>query len=506
LPLLADNIRITQRPTVKELPLDIAGSFWLDNPIGNIEIVGADVPNVSITAETTITGANRAAAKEGEEQTKVVFNCDSHMCLVRSLFPSNHDPHWTPSVNYVVRVPRTVHVRLASKSAEKIHVTGIMGNVTVKAFNGTITLDDVRGPSIVETVNGRVVYNFPAKPMSNVQVSAINAMIEVHLPSDSNFEWIGESLRNDFTTTFPARVRFTPGATNAFHASINAPNGPTITTATAMGSVRMIANGARAVDARSIFQQVVDPNFFAGPPAHDAPLIRQIQLPVVTSNFIYDVDIADLHVSEVRGDAQLTARAGSLELDRVFGDCSIESRGGPFNLGEIMGRLNVHTAVGNITIRAARLGGSAATDGGMIRVLYTGGPMTLRSGGGDIIVRQAGGAIVAETRSGDINITMDPTQKSTHIDAKTLRGNVVLNLTPTFAADVDATVLTSDPDADVLKSDFNGLAIRREQIGSKTKVHAVGKINGGGERVEIYSNEGTISISSQIGPTLTPVP
>jgi DUF4097 and DUF4098 domain-containing protein YvlB len=272
-----------------------------------------------------------------------------------------------------------------------------------------------------------------------------------------------------------------------------------------MGSVRMIANGARMADARSIFQQVAE-NAIAGPPAPNAPLIRQIQLPVITSSFVYDVDIADLHVSEVRGDAQLTARAGSLELDRVFGDCSIESRGGPFTLGEIMGRLNVHTAVGNITVRAARLGGSAATDGGTIRVLYSGGPMTLRSGGGDIILRQAGGAVIAETRSGDINITMDPTQKSTHIDAKTLRGNVTINLTPTFAADVDATVLTSDPDADVLKSDFNGFSIRKEQVGSKTKVHAVGKINGGGERVELYSSEGTISITSQTGPTLTPVP
>jgi hypothetical protein len=50
--------------------------------------------------------------------------------------------------------------------------------------------------------------------------------------------------------------------------------------------------------------------------------------------------------------------------------------------------------------------------------------------------------------------------------------------------------------------DFNGLTVRREQVGKKTRIHATGKINGGGERVELYAEEGDIHISAQ---TIAPV-
>ena len=87
-----------------------------------------------------------------------------------------------------------------------------------------------------------------------------------------------------------------------------------------------------------------------------------------------------------------------MELGAVFGQCNVASLGGPLNLGDIMGALFAHTGAGDIIVRAARLGGQVTTDGGLMRVIFAGGPMTLRSGGGDIIVRQASAAIDTETR------------------------------------------------------------------------------------------------------------
>jgi hypothetical protein len=85
---------------------------------------------------------------------------------------------------------------------------------------------------------------------------------------------------------------------------------------------------------------------------------------------------------------------------------------------------------------------------------------------------------------------------------RTLQGNIVLNVSPRFAADIDATILTSDPDANEMHIDFNGITVRREQVGNKTRIHATGRINGGGERVELYAEEGDIHISAQ---TITPL-
>ena len=167
------------------------------------------------------------------------------------------------------------------------------------------------------------------------------------------------------------------------------------------------------------------------------------------------------------------------------------------NLGDIIGPLYAHTGAGDILVQAARQGGQLTTDGGLIRVIYAGGPMLLRSGGGDIIVRQTSGSIDATTTSGDITLTGDPRHKTLKITARTMQGNVILNVSPRFGADIDATILTSDPDVNEMHIDFTGLTVRREQVGAKTRIRATGKINGGGERVELYAEEGDIHISAQ---------
>ncbi|MDQ6800930.1 MAG: hypothetical protein M3041_08850, partial [Acidobacteriota bacterium] len=73
---------------------------------------------------------------------------------------------------------------------------------------------------------------------------------------------------------------------------------------------------------------------------------------------------------------------------------------------------------------------------------------------------------------------------------------IVINLSPKYGADIDAVILTTDPEANSIHSDFAGLQIKSEQVGSKTRIHATGKVNGGGERVELYAEEGDIHISN----------
>lgn len=505
LPLGAAQKVYVDAPITRTYTLDLAGSFWIDNPEGSIEIIGVEGTSATITAVRTTVALDKDALEEAHDNTRLSFECGPHQCFVRTLAPSVRSPRWSSSVKWTARVPKTVHVRVAAKrSADTIRVANIMGNVTVSAFSGIITLDNVSGASIVESVNGRVVYNYPNKPVSHVQITAINADIEVHLPADSNFDWVADTLRRDLWTNLPLRGRW---AGRVFRGSVNAPGGPTLTTSTTLGHVAVLANGATLADARSVRsiapepgqqqQPVGDQSMISPQPPHMA----RVQLPTAPSGLVITERLADINIGEARGVLHVYTGAGAIELGTVYGDCTATSLGGPINITEAMANLVAHTNAGDILVRAARVGGTITTDGGLVKVLYTGGPTTLKSGGGDIIVRQAAGPIDAETRSGDITINSDPTQKTQRISAHTGRGNVTLNLSPRFGADVDATVFTSDNDADAIYSDFPGLQIRKEQVGARTKVHATGKINGGGERVELFVEDGTIHISSS---TATP--
>jgi len=57
--------------------------------------------------------------------------------------------------------------------------------------------------------------------------------------------------------------------------------------------------------------------------------------------------------------------------------------------------------------------------------------------------------------------------------------------------------LTDDAEANRIHSDFN-LTVRREMANGKTRLHATGKINGGGDRLELFAEDGSINISSQV--------
>ena len=217
------------------------------------------------------------------------------------------------------------------------------------------------------------------------------------------------------------------------------------------------------------------------------------------------VPIGSIEVGRIEGFARVDTGAGAVKLDSVLGEANVVSLGGPLNLGDIYRALTAHTDAGDILVRGALEGGNISTGGGTIRLLYAGGATTLRTGGGDIIVRQASAAIDAETTSGDITINADPNSKTEHFEAKSLQGNIVLNVSPRFAADIEATIITSNPDANTVHSDFPGLTMHRDQVNGKTRIRAIGKINGGGQKVQLSASEGNIHINSQTANPITVV-
>jgi DUF4097 and DUF4098 domain-containing protein YvlB len=479
----------------KEFPLNIGGSFKLENGPGNVEIIGHDAPTLLVTATTVITGPDDAAVAEGRRSTILGFFGDAQTRVVRTLVPAIRVTNWSVAVHYSVRVPRTAHVNVVSTTSEKLRVSNIIGNVFVKSFNGTMLLDRVGGATVAESVNGSIVFDPVNGPEANVQLSTINGNIVVAVAPDANFEWSGETVRGDFRTTVNG-VRARLLDRNTLRAGVNAPGGPTLVTASMMGNVYLLRKGTKTEQAQSVRAgQTIEPA-----PRPNIPTFRQDS---VQGPYLYTTTLGNIYIREVRGGARLSTGAGEVQVDSVIGAVHVQSMGGPLRLGNILGNVDARTEAGDILVNAAREGGTIATGGGIIRLLYTGGATNLVSGGGDIMVRQAAGPIDARTESGDINITVQPTAKTQKVTARTGKGSIVLNVSPRFGADIDATVLTSDPNANTITSELAGLTIRREQVGSKTRIRATGKVNGGGEKVELTSEEGGVQIITRAGSPLT---
>jgi DUF4097 and DUF4098 domain-containing protein YvlB len=488
-----------------EFQIDPDGTLWIENPLGNIDVVGGDGPTVVISVQKTITGTDQPAIAEGRQQTQILTTGDKRMRFIRTVLPVLHTARWRSSVAYTVRVPRGIQVKIASNSSDRIKVSAMAGSVTVKNTNGTIVLEALTGPIDVDSVNGSVMYELNGRPAANTQLSTINGQIQVTVPGDASFHWVADTLRGDIMTTMPVHGRFS-GTT--YRGNVNAINrGPTVTTAAMMGNIFILRKGTQTGQARSVRSlpemaggQQAPPMIQAGP-----AIVPRFQRPIIEGDFTYATSLGNVWVDSVRGFAKVETGAGEVHLGTVAGECTIVSLGGPIDLGDIFGPVNAETKAGDIIARALRAGGTLTTGGGMIRVLYGAGPLHLHSGGGDITVRQASGAISADTRSGDITINLEPVVKTQTIEARTAQGNIILNVSSRFAADIDATVMISDDSDNPIRTDFTGLSIRRDQVGGRTRVHATGKINGGGDRIELYAEEGDIQITGQsVNPLLSP--
>ncbi|HEX7707377.1 MAG TPA: DUF4097 family beta strand repeat-containing protein [Thermoanaerobaculia bacterium] len=482
----------------QKFPLVAGGVVALENPVGNIEIVGGESTNVEVIAVTTISGASAAAVDEGKRQTSVIVGGNDRTRVFRVAIGPQVGPEWSSQVSWRVRVPSSASVRVVSRASDRIRIHGVRGSVHVKNFNGMVLLHDSPGHSVVDSVNGAIVYTTSQPPTGNVMLKTLNGSVTATVPQNADFRWVADTARGDIRTNLPARGAFF-GTT--FRGSINAPGGPTLTTSSLMGNVQLLASGTSAQDAQSL--KAMPATVVTARGESQAPAEGTVRQATIRQSFTYATNMGDVRVDEILGSADIHTGAGVVQLGSVLGDCRVLSMGGPLQIGEAHGQLNATTRAGNILVDTARLGGVITTLGGTITVLYAGGPIQLVSGGGDIHLRQATSRVNASTTSGDIAITMDRAVRSERIEAKTDKGNIVLNLHPLFAADVDALIITSNPNLDVILSEIQGLSISKETVGTKTHIRATGKLNGGGERLRLIAREGRIQINTKpIVPTV----
>ncbi|MGA7616840.1 MAG: DUF4097 family beta strand repeat-containing protein [Thermoanaerobaculia bacterium] len=502
----------------KTFPFDRDGVFMLDNRQGRIVIAGTDDAQVTVQAVKIYSAPDQATMREAASHVAIHYEGDEHNLSIRTLGSSaDPDGRWSSSVSYTIRVPRNAAVRVVTFRSDRLLVQNLNGELYVRNVNGRIDLDNVRGPATVEGGNANIYATFAHPPQSRVSLSTVNGRIEVRLPEASRFDWGAETLRGEIFTTFKTNGRFDPSSgSKIYRTRVNGSGGPLLTTSAMMGSVWLLRNGAPIEQASEITPPQPPQQSIAmmapAPVRQDLlPVFQQvertllIQPPTARSyiaqrdSFDGDLDltttVGNVFIGEVHGDARINTRAGEIVLGRVTGRCDVLSLGGPINLGNIKGLLHASTFAGDVLIRSAEKGGTASTRGGNINIGFAGGSMVLSSGGGDITVQRASSRIKAETRSGDILIAVDPADPMQEIDATVTGGNIVLTVPRNFSADVEAEIISSAEGVNRIQSDIPGLAILREQLeGGKTRIRATGKLNGGGQKLELHTVEGNIQI------------
>ena len=99
------------------------GTFFLENPAGNIVIYGKDTPNVEATLIKTIDGGDKAAVEEGRRQTTLIVGGDDNGRSVRTTIAPGSTRGWTASVAWRIGIPRTAPTNSLSGTVSRDDAT-----------------------------------------------------------------------------------------------------------------------------------------------------------------------------------------------------------------------------------------------------------------------------------------------------------------------------------------------------------------------------------------------
>jgi hypothetical protein len=221
----------------------------------------------------------------------------------------------------------------------------------------------------------------------------------------------------------------------------------------------------------------------------------------------------DISTAKIEGDGNLKTAGGDIQVGGVNGSLTVNTSGGDINVETVTKSLEARTAGGTINI--GNVGGEAnvSTSGGDVKVGKVTGKATLHTAGGDIDLKGASGIVSAKTSGGDVrlqNITGS-------INAKTAGGEVEAELIPSgkggsrlsssggdvrlyidenSKATIEATIRLdgwgSRRSRYVVKSEFPKESYETDE--ESDEIHAVYKLNGGGELIELSTSDSNIEI------------
>jgi Putative adhesin len=178
------------------------GRIELDNINGPVHISTWDRSDVKLDA------IKYADTKERLDEAKIEINATRDLISIRTKYP-DHDQtfnwgsrHNPATVEYTLKVPRTVRLDEIKLINGSLDITGVQGEVRASCINGYLEANDLGGPARLSTINGRLEAHFGALSSKGLELNSVNGSLELTIPSDAKARieasTVSGGIDNDF--------------------------------------------------------------------------------------------------------------------------------------------------------------------------------------------------------------------------------------------------------------------------------------------------------------------
>ncbi len=214
----------------------------------------------------------------------------------------------------------------------------------------------------------------------------------------------------------------------------------------------------------------------------------------ITGKTDLDTSGGKIEIVHSSGELKAETSGGSITVGTGDSDIVVNTSGGSIKIGMIQGNVKADTSGGSIAVEGSNGNVKIDSSGGNLFVGKSAGYVKADTSGGNITIKNAKGYIEADTSGGQIEAEMTQTDnsKDTHVSLDSSGGDVTLHIPKGIKATVHAKLKISHSARRDYRiySDFP-LTIKGENSNS---VSAKGKINGGGDKIDISTSNGDIYI------------
>ena len=188
---------------VKTFPLAADGTVSLDNVNGDIEIVAWD------KAEVAIEAVKKARDAEAMDALRVHFDSEPGRLAIRTEYVkrSFRFKGDNRSVRYTLKVPADATLRKIDSVNSNITVEDVRGPVHLETVNGRIRASGLAADGDFDTVNGSITASFhSAAAARKIVLDTVNGSCTLMLPADAGGRVKASSVNGSITCDIPVTL------------------------------------------------------------------------------------------------------------------------------------------------------------------------------------------------------------------------------------------------------------------------------------------------------------
>jgi len=197
-------------------------TLLVKNISGSIEVEGHDGDQVIVEVIKTIKAGNEQDLETGKAEADLGVLIKEDVILLYMEQPcidldpdkvdvdqwrdgDNWNPwngcNWNPDyhfqLDYTLKVPRSVALRLSTVNDGNISVRDVQGDLKVNNVNGAISLEQIAGSTDAHTINGDLTLRYAHNPSSDSKFYTLNGDIKAYFKPGLSAELYFKSFNGD---------------------------------------------------------------------------------------------------------------------------------------------------------------------------------------------------------------------------------------------------------------------------------------------------------------------